>query len=102
MYKDPIPIEHFWLMQMLGNFRQNETYILFFLVLPPPCLKTVSAPLRRPIFIDTTNKFSISKNWNIAHNIMCFIMNAIIARQNFSAILIYLSISKFSYRQNIF
>jgi len=42
------------------------------------------------------------KIWNIAHNIMCFIMNVTIDRQNFSAHLIYLSFLTFSYRQNIF
>jgi len=41
-------------------------------------------------------------NWNIARNIMCFVMNVIIAGENFSAHLIYLSISTFSYHQNMF
>jgi len=38
----------------------------------------------------------------IAHNIMCFVMNVIMARQKISAQPIYLSFSKFSYRQNMF
>jgi len=55
------------------------------------------------MFINTTNNFSIFlKKCNIARNILCFIMNVIIARQKFSAHLIYLSFSKFSYRQNMF
>jgi len=43
-----------------------------------------------------------SKKCNIARNIMCFIMNVIIARQKYSAHSIYLSFSKFSFRQNMF
>jgi len=53
-----------------------------------PIPKTVSAPMRGLIFIDATKKF--------------FSMNVIITKQTFSANLIYLSFSKFSYRQNMF
>jgi len=64
-------------MQMLGNFVwQNETYVFWLCF--PSCPKTVPAQLRGLIFIDPTNKFS-KKNWNIAHDIMCFIMNVTIA-----------------------
>jgi len=45
---------------------------------------------------------AFKKNWNIARNIMCFIMNIVIVKQNFSALLIYLSFSKLRYRQNMF
>jgi len=41
MCEDPTPIEHFWLMQILGNFGAKRN--LYFL--PPPCPKIVSAPL---------------------------------------------------------
>jgi len=44
----------------------------------------------------------LTKNWDIARNIMCFIMNVIIAKQKFSANLTYLSFSNYSYGQNIF
>jgi len=41
------------------------------------------------IFIDAANKSAFKKkNWNIARNKMYFIINVIIARQNFSAHLI--------------
>jgi len=86
---------------MLGNFGAKRNCIILYF-LPPRCPKIVSAPLRGLIFNDAANKFSIfQNNWNIACNIMCFIMNVIIVRQNFSALLIYLSFSNFSYRQNI-
>jgi len=57
MCKDPIPIEHFWLMQMLGNLEAKRNFtILYFL--SPPCPKIASASLRGLIFIDAANKFS--------------------------------------------
>jgi len=31
MCKVPTPIEHFWLMQMLGNFRAKRNLYLYFL-----------------------------------------------------------------------
>jgi len=90
MCKDFIPIEHFWFMQMLGNF---GTKLLFLCFLPPPCPKIVPAPLNGADIYRHKNKFSIEK---IA--ILCFIMNVIIARQKCLALLIYLFFSKFSYR----
>jgi len=64
MCKDPIPIEHFWLIQMLGDFGAKRNFIILYF-LPLPCPKIVSAPLRELIFIDAANKFSIFKNnWN--------------------------------------
>jgi len=57
-------------MQMLGNFRAKQNIVILYF-----------------------QHFS-KQNWNITHNIMCFIMNVINARQNFSANLNYLSFSK--------
>jgi len=89
-------------MYMLGNFGAKRNFIIL-CFMPPRWPKIVSAPLRGLIFIDTAIKFTIfQKIWNIDRNMMCFIINVIIARQNFSAILIYLSFSKFSYRQYMF
>jgi len=82
--KTLIPLNIFGWCRCFAILGQNETYILCFLALPPPCPKTVSAPLRK--LIDVTNKF--------------FIMNVISTKQKFSANLIYLSFSKFSYRQS--
>jgi len=101
MCKNPTPIETIWLMQILGNFVAKSNLHYIFLVLPPCLSKNRFRASVGTIFIDATNKISILKNWNIARNLMCFIMNVIIAKQKVSANLIYLSFSKFSYRQNI-
>jgi len=86
----------------LAILEQNET-LLFYIFWSPSCTKIVFAPLGGLIFIDTANKFNIlQKNWNIARNIMCFIMNVVIGWRNFLAHHIYLSFSKFIYRQNMF
>jgi len=70
-------------MQMLGNYGAKQNLY----VLSPSCRKIVPASLRGLIFIDAKNKFSNfqKKFWIIARNIMCFIINIIIARQTFSA-----------------
>jgi len=47
----------------------------------------------RLIFIYDTNDFSIFKKCNIARNILCFIMNIIIARQKIFSLSIYLPFS---------
>jgi len=52
-----------------------------------PSPKIVLAPLRGLIFIDTTNKFSIKINSNIARNIICFIMKLSMPNKNFQSIL---------------
>jgi len=50
-------------MQMLGNFGAKRNFnILYFLT--PPCPKIFSAPLRRLIFIDAANKFSVFQKKN--------------------------------------
>jgi len=61
-----------------------------------------SAPSLSKTVPTTLKGFGIKRNWNIARNIMCFIINVIIAKQKFLANLIYLSFSKFRYRQNMF
>jgi len=70
MCKDHTPIEHFWLMHMLGNLGVKRNFIVLYF-LPPRCPKIVSAPLRGLIFIDAANKFSIfqKKYLNNARNI---------------------------------
>jgi len=59
MCKDPAPIEHIWLMQMLGNFGAKRNFIILYF-LPPPCLKIVSTP-RRLIFSGAENKSAFFK-----------------------------------------
>jgi len=86
-------------MHMLGNFGAKRNFIiLYFLSKNHFCATEVADIYRRCKII----QYFLKKNLNIARKIMCFIMNVIIARQNFSAHLIYLSFSKFSYRQNMF
>jgi len=89
-------------MDYFGSISPLTVYFCIFC--PLPCPKSfLHRCWRRLIFIDAANKFNIfPKNWNISRNIRCFTMNIIIARQNFSAHLIYLAFSKFSYRQIIF
>jgi len=98
MCKDSTLIEHFWFMLMLGNF--GEKYVIF---------SALSLSKNRFCIIEGADiywrrkqiqHFS-KKNWNIARNIMCFIMNVIIGQTKlFSPA--YLSFSMFSYRQNMF
>jgi len=44
MCKDPTPTEHFWLMQMLGNFEAKYSYFIF--SVPLFCPKIIPAPLK--------------------------------------------------------
>jgi len=79
MCKNPTILnEHFWLMQMLENFRaKRNLYFIFFL---PLCPKIVPAPLREVDiyrFYEQIQQFSKRLEYR---NIMCFIMNVIIAR----------------------
>jgi len=88
---------------MLGNFGAKWNFIiLYFLLHSLPknrfCTAEGADIYRR---CKQTNS-AFKKNWNIARNTMCFIMNVITDRQNFSAHLIYLLFSKFSYRHNMF
>jgi len=99
MCKDPTPIEHFWLMQMLGNFGAKRN--LYFLPLSLSKNRFRATVLRWLIFIDAKTISAFKKNWNIARNKICFIVNVVIAQAKmFSPS--YLSFSKFSYRQNMF
>jgi len=59
--KTLLPWNIFGWCRCLAILGQKETYILCFLALPPPYTKNVPAPLRKLIFIDVTNKFSIKK-----------------------------------------
>jgi len=90
----------------LAILGQNETYAVFYVFwLCPFRPKTVPMPLREADIYRRYKQIQHLKiNWNIARNVMCFIMNVIIAiaRQKFLAKLIYLSFSKFNYRQNMF
>jgi len=45
-------------MQMLGNFGAKRNFIILYFLIPS-LPKIVSAPLKRLIFIDAVNKFSI-------------------------------------------
>jgi len=106
MFKDPTPslIEHFWLMQMLVNFGAKRNSILYFLIhsLSKHRFSTTAGADIYRRYKQIQHFFK--RNWNIARNLMCFILNVIIARQNFSAHLIgsSSSYSKFSYRQNMY
>jgi len=88
---------------MLGNFGAKQNFIILYFLIP-------SLSKHRFYTTEGVNIYRrckqllafFKKKWNIAHNIMCFIMNVILARQNSSAHLIYLSFSKFSYCQNLF
>jgi len=74
MCKDPTPIEHFWLMQILGNFGAKQNFIMLYFLIPS-LPKIVSAPLGGLIFIDAATKFSIfSKKleyWS-QHNVLYY------------------------------
>jgi len=71
----------------LAILQQNES-LYYFIFLISSLYKNRFYAIEGLIFIDAVNK----KKRNIDHNIMCFIMNVIIARQNYSAHLIYLLI----------
>jgi len=87
MCKDPTLIELFWLMHMLGNLAQNEIYILCFLALTSSLSKKRSrANGKADIYLRYKQIQHLNKNWNIARNIMCFIMNVIIAKIFFQPI----------------
>jgi len=81
---------------------QNESFFLNFLLLPPLCPKIVPAPLRGADVYSRYKQIQHLKKWNIARNTMCFMLNVINAIQTILAHLVYLSFSKFSYRQNMF
>jgi len=105
MCKDPTlsPIEHFWLMQMLGNFGTKRNFIILYFLIPS-LPKIVSAPLRGLIFSDATNKFSLfSKKLEYCSQHTVLHYECYHCQTKFSTHLIYLSsISKFSnYRQNM-
>jgi len=76
-------------MQMLGNFGAKRNLCFIFSV--PSCLKIVPAPLSGADIYRCYKQIQhfLKKKYNIARNIMCFIMNVIIARQIFSTNLIY-------------
>jgi len=101
MCNNPTPIEHFRLMQIILNFGENETYILNFL-LRPLSVQRSCLPLRGADVYPRYKQIQHLKKQNIVRNIMCFVMNVINARQKILTHLIYLSFSKFSYRQNMF
>jgi len=75
---------------MVGNLEKKRN--LYFIFSAPSLSKNCfhAAEWDYCLFIDASNKFSIfQKKCNIALSIMCFIMNVIIAKQIFSAHLIY-------------
>jgi len=87
-------------MQMLDNFgAKRNLIILYFLILSLTKNRFCATETEGAhIYRHCKQIQHFSKNWNIARNIMCFIMIVVIARQNFSAYLVYLTFSKFSYR----
>jgi len=99
--KTLLPLNIFSWCRLLAILGQTETYILFS-GSASSLFKNRSRATEGVIFIDDAITNSAFKNtWNSARNKMCFIMNVIIAKQKFSANLIYLSFSKFSYCQNM-
>jgi len=61
--QDPNPIEHFWLMQMLGNLEAKRNFIFS---VPITCSKHFPAPLTVPL-ADTL----------LSMQILCFVMQCI-------------------------
>jgi len=91
MCKDPTFTEHFWLMQMLGNFEATELILVFYSFCPPFLSKNYSRATERGWYLSTlqTNSEFLKKIGILLATKFCLIMNVIIARQKFSAHLIY-------------
>jgi len=85
----------------LAILKQNETYILCFLVLPSLLSKNRFRVTEGADIYRRCKQIQHLKNWNIAHNIMCFIMNVTIANR-YSQPILFTFFWKFSYRQNMF
>jgi len=101
MCKDPTPIEHFWLMRILRNFGAKRNLYFMFSGSASSLSKNRSRATEGADIYRRYKQIQHLKNWKVVRNIMCFIMNVIIAKQKISANLIYLSFSKFSYSQNM-
>jgi len=50
---DPTPIEHFWLMQMLGNFGAKRNFIILYFLTPSPA----------KIYFCATERTNIHRRW---------------------------------------
>jgi len=72
MCKDPTPIEHFWLMQILGNLGANRNVIILYF-LPPPWRKIASALLSGwyLLTLQTNSAFFKTKLEHCSHH-TCF------------------------------
>jgi len=103
MYKDPTPIEHYWLMQMLGNFESKRNLYFIFSSSSPSKNRSRSTEgayiYRRYKQFQHLNK---KLEYCSQHIVLHYTVNVIIARQKYSAHLIYLSFSKFIYRKICF
>jgi len=86
---------------MLGNFRKTKLISNIFYTIT---VQKSSRTTKWGWYLPTLQNFSNfqKEHWSITRNIVCFIINIIIARKKFSAHPIYLSFSKFSSRQKIF
>jgi len=74
--------------QMLGNFKAKQN--LYFIFSAPSLPKIVSTPLSEAdIYRHYKQMQHFAKKYKIICNIMCFILNIIIANRIFSAHLIY-------------
>jgi len=58
MCQNPSPIEHFWLMQMLGNFGTKRNFIILYFLITSLSKNRFSTPEGADV-IDAANKFSI-------------------------------------------
>jgi len=96
------PIEHFWLMQMLGNLEAKRKYILYFLLLF--LFKNRSRATKRSWYLSTLqNNFSNFQKlleYCPQHNVLHY--ECYHSQKKFLARPIYFSFSKFSNRQNMF
>jgi len=99
--KTLLPLNIFGLMQMLENSGAKRNLNFIF---SAPSLFKIRARATKwgDIYRRYKQIHQFSKKLEYACKIMCFILNVIIVRPKFSAHLIFLSFSKFSYRQNMF
>jgi len=102
MCNNPTPIEHFWLMHMLGNFRAKRNLYFKFSAPPFSLSKDRSSATKRGWRLSTlqTNP-TFKKMENCSqHNVLHYECYQCQTKKFYPCYL--LSFSKFSYRQNMF
>jgi len=89
-------------MQMLGNFGAKRIFIILYFLTPYLAKIRFFATKRADISSTPQTNSRLFKKIGILLVTMCFSMNGYLCQTKHSAHLIYLSFSKFSYRQNMF